>query len=66
MNEKLERNYQILIADDDPDNLRLLHNLLREQGYQIRPALSGEKALAFVQITQPDLILLDILMVSFQ
>lgn len=52
----------ILIIDDNPNNLRLLSQLLVERGYKVRAVLSGERALAAVQSTLPDLILLDIMM----
>lgn len=52
----------ILIVDDTPDNLRLLAGILEEQGYDVRPASSGSRALAAVQAERPDLILLDIKM----
>lgn len=50
----------ILIVDDTPDNLRLLSNMLMSQGYQVRKAINGKLALKGVQLSQPDLILLDI------
>jgi len=50
----------ILIIDDTPDNLRLLSNMLVSQGYHVRKAINGKLALKGVQMTQPDLILLDI------
>ena len=50
----------ILVVDDTPNNLRLLEEMLSEQGYTIRAALNGPRALSTVQITPPDLILLDI------
>ena len=52
----------ILIVDDTPENLTVLRQMLRSQGYRVRPALSGEIALKAVQADPPDLILLDILM----
>lgn len=52
----------ILIVDDTPENLSILRQILAEQGYRVRPALSGEIALKAVQANPPDLILLDILM----
>ena len=52
----------ILIVDDTPHNLRLLSQMLSEHGYQVRAALNGPRALAAVQATPPDLILLDIMM----
>jgi signal transduction histidine kinase len=55
-------NANILIVDDTPNNLRLLEEMLSEQGYTVRAALNGPRALSTVQITPPDLILLDIKM----
>lgn len=52
----------ILVVDDTPHSLRLLVEILTEQGYKVRPASSGELALNFVRTTPPDLILLDIMM----
>jgi len=52
----------ILIVDDTPANLRLLSQMLAEQGYQVRPVPDGPLALAAVQAKPPDLILLDIKM----
>ncbi|MCC8988271.1 MAG: response regulator, partial [Candidatus Contendobacter sp.] len=52
----------ILVVDDNLMSLKLLVNILTMEGYQIRPADSGELALAAVAAQPPELILLDILM----
>jgi serine phosphatase RsbU (regulator of sigma subunit) len=52
----------ILIVDDTPANLRLLSQMLSEQGYGVRAVTSGPHALASVRAAPPDLILLDIKM----
>ena len=52
----------ILVVDDTPANLKLLTSTLAEEGYQVRPADSGESALASVAARPPELILLDIRM----
>lgn len=52
----------IIIIDDTPANLRLLANMLTEQGYLVRPIRDPRQALSFVQTFLPDLILLDIKM----
>ncbi|MGD8553534.1 MAG: SpoIIE family protein phosphatase [Anaerolineales bacterium] len=52
----------ILIVDDNPANLRLLSQMLSERGYSIRAVRSGERALASINATLPELILLDIRM----
>ncbi len=52
----------VLIVDDSVSNLRLLSQLLRQHGYGVRAATSGEHALAAALAAPPDLILLDICM----
>lgn len=52
----------ILIVDDEPNNLKVLHNLLTENDYIVRAARSGTAAIETVQLDPPDLILLDIKM----
>jgi len=52
----------ILVVDDEPANLELVFNLLKDD-YQVKVAASGRKALNFVaSATPPDLILLDVMM----
>ena len=51
---------RILIIDDEPKNLDVLHNCLREAGFKVLIAESGEAALQRIAHTKPDLILLDI------
>ena len=50
----------ILLVDDQPKNLRLLSDLLDEQGYEVQQAINGRVALQTAKDNQPDLILLDI------
>ncbi|MEM7066470.1 MAG: response regulator [Cyanobacteria bacterium P01_B01_bin.77] len=50
----------ILLVDDQPKNLRLLSDLLEEQGYEVQQAINGTVALQAIALKQPDLILLDI------
>ncbi len=56
------QEYTILIVDDTPANLNLLTDYLEGYGFQIRVTRSGKNALNRVQHTQPDLILLDVMM----
>ncbi len=52
----------ILVVDDSPDSLALLHGVLKDH-YQVRLANSGEKGLALATGPYPpDLVLLDIMM----
>ncbi|MEI7834096.1 MAG: diguanylate cyclase [bacterium] len=52
----------ILVVDDTRENLKLLVNILTEAGYRVRPADSGELALAAIDAERPALILLDVRM----
>jgi len=52
----------ILLVDDSPANLRLLMDLIEGHNYDVRVANSGERALAAVRSSRPDLIMLDISM----
>jgi signal transduction histidine kinase len=58
--ESLDKQADILIVDDVPDNIRFLSSFLVEQGYQVRKAVNGQMALRAIKALTPDLILLDI------
>ena len=50
----------ILVVEDQPDNRRILRDLLVNAGYELVEAESGEEALTAVTERRPDLILMDI------
>src|ERR1700736_3894548 len=50
----------IMVVDDNPANLRLLEDMLRQHGYEVRSFPRGRLALAAADQEPPDLILLDI------
>jgi two-component system response regulator GlrR len=52
----------ILIVDDDPTLLKLLGILLREEGFRVLSADSGEQALALLAAEKPQLVLTDLRM----
>jgi sigma-B regulation protein RsbU (phosphoserine phosphatase) len=52
---------KILVVDDEPTNLRLMGQVLRNH-YELAFATSGQRALGLVAADRPDLILLDIMM----
>lgn len=56
----MNTNSTILVVDDTHSSLKLLTDMLTAKGYQVRPADSGEIALASAAAKPPDLILLDI------
>jgi CheY-like chemotaxis protein len=62
MTHKLTHTPSIMVVDDTPANLRLLDDLLRQQGYRVRLFPRGALALKAAAANPPDLILLDIMM----
>ncbi len=52
----------VLIVDDVPENLSLMHDALDEAGYTVLVATGGETALARARQSLPDVILLDAVM----
>lgn len=56
------RRREVVIVDDVASNLEVLSAVLREDGYEVRPAISGAIALTAIKAAPPDLILLDITM----
>ncbi|MEO5661059.1 MAG: response regulator [Polaromonas sp.] len=52
----------VLIVDDVPDNLSVLHDALDESGYAVLVATSGEAALQRARQALPDIVLLDAMM----
>ncbi|MCK9394921.1 MAG: response regulator [Methylobacter sp.] len=53
---------KILVVDDTSASLRLLTDILKEEGYEVRSAISGELALCAAASSPPELVLLDIRM----
>jgi len=51
----------LLIVDDHLSNIQLLHEIFKDD-YEVHMATSGQQALDMCHLSQPDLILLDIVM----
>jgi CheY-like chemotaxis protein len=61
--EKESRINRILIIDDQPESVRLLTQLLDEQGeYRVFTAQNGAEGIALVARRRPDLVILDLRM----
>lgn len=52
----------IMVVDDNPDFLNLMELLLGNAGYRVQPAEGAAEAMALMENTLPDAILLDIMM----
>ena len=57
----MKDSYKVLLVDDDPNNLKVLQQILKEH-FQLIFAINGEKALQAAKEHSPDIILLDIMM----
>ena len=55
-----QRSFRILVADDNPDNVRLLSVRLRSEGYDYITAMDGQETLDRIRSDNPDLVLLDV------
>ena len=53
---------RVLIVDDERKNRQLIEVMLGEDGYQVLTASCGEDALAMIEVSAPDLVLLDVMM----
>ncbi|HLY66721.1 MAG TPA: response regulator [Chloroflexota bacterium] len=53
---------KILIVDDDPEIVRLISELLRDEGYDIEAVTQSLRVYDRAKESRPDLILLDIMM----
>ncbi|MCP4755935.1 MAG: PleD family two-component system response regulator [Proteobacteria bacterium] len=58
----MDKESSILIVDDNPENLKVIGNIVKAIVPRIVFANSGEQAFDFLEKAQPDLILLDIMM----
>jgi two-component system OmpR family response regulator len=53
---------RLLVVEDDPDLLRLISTMLREEGYAVDTAADGEEASYKVRAWSYDLIVLDVML----
>jgi diguanylate cyclase (GGDEF)-like protein len=56
------RSYSIVVVDDQPDNFDVIEALLTDPSYSLHYVASGQDALNSLEILQPDLLLLDVMM----
>jgi signal transduction histidine kinase/CheY-like chemotaxis protein len=50
----------ILVVEDNPINLKLVRDILKQSGYRVAESTTGEEALDALKFIRPDLILMDI------
>jgi CheY-like chemotaxis protein len=54
----------VLVVDDEADARDTLRDVLEDEGYTVRVAGNGADALASIEQTRPDVVLLDLMMPS--
>jgi len=59
---RTQQGKRILVVDDIEDNVFLLQSMLTEEGYEVDSATNGKSALAKIEASPPDLVLLDAMM----
>jgi signal transduction histidine kinase len=59
---KSSNSDKILVVDDSPDNVFLIKTILEEEGYTVSTAENGASALAQIETSACDLVLLDLMM----
>ena len=57
-------NEKILVVDDDTNICELLRLYLTKEGYQVTTANDGEEGLEKFDQVKPDMVLLDVMMVT--
>lgn len=57
-----DRNDIVLVVDDSPDALGLIHDALESAGLEVLVALEGRQALTIARRLRPDIILMDAVM----
>jgi signal transduction histidine kinase len=62
MNSLSSKSDKILVVDDSPDNVFLIKTILEEEGYVVSTAENGVSALAELEKSTCDLVLLDLMM----
>jgi len=58
----VDLTYNLLIVDDVSENIQVVMNILKEQGYEFSYALNGTQAKELMQTNDFDLVLLDVMM----
>jgi len=55
-----QRPLRVLVADDDRDNVLMLMEVLRDEGYEAKGVYDGDSVIDAITLFKPDAVLLDI------
>ena len=59
---RAEKKQRVLVVDDHPKVLRFIEIDLKLRGFEVITVTSGKKALEMLEVAEPDIMLLDIVM----
>jgi len=59
-----DQQKRILCIEDEPDMIELLLIILRRKGFEVTGASGGKEGLRMIRETNPDLVLLDLMMLD--
>ena len=62
LDTRLQKEYTILIVDDDPNSVNLISTYLQNENIELKKAYSGDQAIDMIEKSVPDLIILDLMM----
>ena len=60
--EKMTKIRRVLVVDNEPETVRLIGSVLKEEGYQVVTAYNSKDAIRSIQDVRPDLIVLNLTM----
>ena len=60
--QEIASNKRVVVVDDSPTALRAAASTLQEAGFNVQTASDGEEAIAIVTESQPDVVVLDIVL----
>jgi len=58
----MEKNFKIVLVDDNTDYLFTMETFLKRNGFGVKTADDGQKGLELIRKERPDVVLLDIMM----
>lgn len=58
----MNKQYSLLVVDDDSSMLSLLETILKNEGFEVEIAMSGEEALDKMKINAPNMVITDLYM----
>jgi DNA-binding response OmpR family regulator len=60
----MEKNFKIVLVDDNPDYLFTMETFLKRNGFEVKTADDGRKGVELIRKEPPDVVLLDVMMES--